>query len=124
VAEDRVAVVRAMLEALRDRRMDDVVATLHSEVEWIPLSRPGLTLYTGHAGIRQMQENDDHYLGARYMTVEDVILSDDGSVMGRGQLVHPGDDGEPSTVHYEAHCTIRDGLIVSVETSDVADPSN
>jgi ketosteroid isomerase-like protein len=114
--DDPVSVVRGMLEAQRDRRFDDVVANMDPEVEWRPITRPGRALYRGHDGIREMHENDDQFLGARYMTVEDVTLSDDGTVTGHGQLVQPGDDGEPSAVHYEAQCTLEDGLIVSVET--------
>ncbi len=108
--------VRGMLEAQRDGRMDDVVAHMDPDVEWRPLTRPGRALYRGHDGIREMHDIDDQFLGPRYMTVEGVTLADDGTVTGHGQLVQRGDDGEPSAVHYEAQCVLEDGLIVSVET--------
>src|SRR5258706_4677057 len=71
VMDDPIAVVRAMWEAEHDGSLDGVLATMHPDVVWTPLLRPGRSLYFGHEGIRAMRDNVDAALGSRRIVIDD-----------------------------------------------------
>jgi hypothetical protein len=116
-----------MWAADRNGSIDDVVATMHSQVSWCPLTRPGLSRYSGHDGIRRMRDEVDHTLGVRRIQIDEITLLDDGSVASKGRAIFE-DDREP--LAFDAHYTFRDGLIFRVDstpliaTIDSLDPTN
>lgn len=100
-------------------RIDDVLATMHPEVTWQPLLRPGRAVFYGHSGIREMRAEVERVLGPPEIVVDDYEMLKDRSVVCRGHAVFR--DDRP-VLPFEARFTFRDGLIVSV-TSYYSDPA-
>jgi hypothetical protein len=118
-AADPVAVVRTMSEAYRDGRMEDMLATLDSSVVWTPITRPGLSRYFGHPGVQQLHAAATAIYGSYRSEADTYTLQDDGSVVVRGRVVGLS-AAEPNVLmYYEAVCVVRDGLIVSIDSSEV-----
>ncbi|MDQ1478867.1 MAG: hypothetical protein QOE62_4096, partial [Actinomycetota bacterium] len=63
VADDPVALVRAIWDAGEEGRIDDLIATMHPQVVWAPFT-PGELSYSGHDGIRRMRDAAHAALGA------------------------------------------------------------
>jgi ketosteroid isomerase-like protein len=114
-----IGLVRAMWKAGREGDMDGVLATLHPDIKWSPLSRPGGAAYSGHTGVRQLRDETDRHSAIVDVAVDDVIMTADGNVLCRGRSTRR--DGTTMTVqHFEATYVMRDGLIYSVETREVS----
>src|SRR5260221_2014771 len=119
-AGDPVAVVRRMWDAIIEGRMDDVVRAMHGDVTIKPRARPGLSLYSGHDGIRNMGEKVDLSLGDRQIVIDDISLQVDGSVECRGHAEAATED-PGSAFTFRVVCVVRDGLVVSLESTGVND---
>ncbi|MDQ1380815.1 MAG: hypothetical protein QOG65_666 [Actinomycetota bacterium] len=109
VAVDPVGVVRAMWDAERDGRTDDVIATMHPLIVWAPFT-PGDLSYSGHVGIRRMRDAAHAVLGGPEIVIDEITLLADGTVLSRGRASSPS----RAAVPFEARCEFRDGLIVGV----------
>ena len=108
-----VGVVREMWLAHNEGRLDDMIATMHPQVEWEPWSRPGLSLYTGHDGIRRMQADVLVANGAYTILLDDVTESESDVVTLKARLVRGEDAAE---IPLEVQIQMRDGLIYRVST--------
>jgi ketosteroid isomerase-like protein len=117
VGRDPVAVVQALWAADRAGDIDGVLATMHPDVTWSPLSRER-KLYAGHAGVRRLHEEVYRTRGILTITVDDFMETETGNVIGRGQAM-VRDDENVSVLNFEASYILRDGLIVSVETRHI-----
>jgi len=115
VGKDPVALVRALWDADRAGDLDGVLATMHPNVTWSPLSRVR-TLYSGHDGIRRLHEEVSRTRGIRTVAIDDFTLTDTGNVICRGRATLRDGETTKSVQHFESSYIIRDGLIVSVET--------
>lgn len=115
--DDPVAVVQAMWDADRDDRIDDLLATMHPDVTWCPMTRPGLSLYAGHEGIRKMREETRTTRGVVRIENDDIWLLPDGTVMSMGRAI---DHDRRLDLIFEAHYTFREGLISKVESSGLS----
>ncbi len=98
-------VVGALLTAISDGRVGDVLALVDPRVVWVPAVRPGLTMYKGRAGV------------AQYMTDLRAAFGRFRVVMGSIAVEGSGDDGA------ETQVTARFGGVREVDGAQVAMPS-
>jgi ketosteroid isomerase-like protein len=118
-----VEVASAMLTALADGRVEDVVALVDPQVVWVPSIRPGRTLYEGRAGVAQFVADLHAAFGRFRVVVHDITQGGDGvnagetevtaliggfRQIGGGELTLPG-----LTILF----TVRDGLITFMEST-------
>lgn len=114
-----VEVVSELYAAMRDSRLDDVLALVDPEVICMPLVRPGLAEYEGHAGMARLVR-DLHAVHGRYEIVIVQATEEDGpEVTVHATLVPEPGRGAPFPV--TSSYRFRRGLISSIE-SFPADP--
>jgi hypothetical protein len=106
------ATVVAMAAAHREGRIDAMLATIHPDVVWYPWSRPGLSVYRGHEGIRQMIADMRAANGIYGIDFDDVTETTPGQVTATGRIVREDNGGEASV---EFAIEMRDGLVSEVE---------
>jgi hypothetical protein len=115
--KDPVQLVLEFYEALRDSRIEDMLALTDPTVVCQPLVRPGLTMYSGHDGMVRL-DHDMHAAHGRYQLEFAKITEQDGKQMTVEAVILPKAGlGEPlpvTTVHI-----VRDGLITWVESLEV-----
>lgn len=108
---------QAILEfyaALRDRRVDDILALVDPEVVCHPLVRPGLSVYHGYEGMIRLSE-DMHAVHGQYDFAADRITEDGPTVTVHARILPEpaiGQDALSVTTEY----TLRDGLILTIES--------
>jgi ketosteroid isomerase-like protein len=113
--------------AIRDRRVPDMLALLHPEVVCTPLVRPGLSVYEGHEAMIKLV-GDVHNQHGDYRVEIDEITQDadpQGVVTVTVQariLPEPG-CGRPATVPVATVYTVRDGMIIAIESTPGANPA-
>jgi len=108
--------VRAATQALREGRLDEMLALIHPDVVCYPLNRPGLTMYEGHAGTLRMQEDARRVVGDFQMDYDEIIELADGRVFTSGRLVRSVDGTDGGGAPINAMYGLRDGLIISLES--------
>ena len=116
------AIVRAMWLAHREDRIDDMLALIHSEIVWMPASRPGLSMYRGHSGVRAMIKDARAAAGDYQLELEEVTATADDVVRLQARVVAPADDGGSVELPIEMVITLRDGLVFDVETHTRTSP--
>jgi ketosteroid isomerase-like protein len=112
-------VLRALWLAHREGRIDDVLALVHPDVVWHPLTRPGLSLYRGHDGARAMLADLRSALGEFYVEFDEYDELADGRVVCRGHIVRS--EREPAVPSFECVATFLDGLLVGFESTPRSD---
>ncbi|MDQ1425397.1 MAG: hypothetical protein QOD72_2895, partial [Acidimicrobiaceae bacterium] len=80
---------------------------------------PARSYYYRHDGIRRMNADVERAIGPSELHIDSVTVLDDGRVVTRGRQTRHAESGATSTVAFEAFCTLRDGLIISVESNTV-----
>jgi hypothetical protein len=50
-------VVSELMAAICDGRIEDMLALIHPQVMWLPVARPGRSLYAGHAGMIRLVDD-------------------------------------------------------------------
>jgi hypothetical protein len=106
-----VAVTRAAFTASKNGTVDDVLARMHPEVLIRPLFRPGLSVYFGHAGVRQMIAD-----GAAPRAVR--VRFDQFYELPDGRVRMDGHAADPDNQDFSTIVTLKDGLIYLVESVD------
>jgi ketosteroid isomerase-like protein len=111
----------ALWLAHREGRMADLLALVDPDVEWHPVSRPGLTVYRGHAGTLAMLADFRSSIGDYWVDVHEYVALPDGRVVARGTTMLRTAEGEVVGPPFETVCTMRDGRIVLLESADGSD---
>lgn len=109
-----VDVVRAVTTLLEVGLTDDGMALVHPDVTWMPLSRPGRSLYVGHDGTRALLADSRSQLG-EFQTVWDGIVDvgpDRVDAIGTVVRAATGERGRSVVAHF----TLRDGMVLAMET--------
>jgi limonene-1,2-epoxide hydrolase len=105
-------VVLEFYAAIRDRRIDDILALVDPQVVCHPLVRPGLSVYRGYDGMIRLSE-DMHAAHGEYDFTADRITEDGATVTVHARIVPgTGQDVLPVTTEY----TLQDGLILTIES--------
>ncbi|MDQ1710876.1 MAG: hypothetical protein QOE45_326 [Frankiaceae bacterium] len=121
VGGSNAEVVRALWRAHREGRIEDVLALVHREVVWEPLT-PNRTLYVGRAGTRALFEDIRHALGDFRIDLDEVAELPDGRVVSRGHIVGLTPDGEVVGPPIATVATVQDGLIIGFASLDLRGP--
>ena len=116
------ATVRAMWLAHREDRIDDMLELIHPEIVWMPASRPGLSMYRGHSGVRAMIRDARQAAGAYQLELDEVVGTEDDAVRVQARVVAPADDGGTVVLPIEMLITLRGGLVFDVETHTRTSP--
>ena len=103
-----------MWDAWRDKRMDDVVATMQPDVVWRPITRPALSQYHGRDGILEMRTDIERLRGTMHIEIDAVRSDSYGIVRSTGFIRFVGDE---QLTPFEVRFTFRDGLISQAETT-------
>jgi SnoaL-like protein len=119
-------VTLGLYAALRDGRVADVLALLDPKVVCMPLVRPGLSVYYGHAAMIALV-GDLHNRHGDYQVKVDQITQEDGprgtvKVTAQARLLPEPGDGRPSEVPVTNECTVRDGLVTWIQSKPGARP--
>jgi ketosteroid isomerase-like protein len=98
-----------------------MLALIHPDVVWHPLTRPGRSTYNGHEGTLQMLADYAKALGPYWMDWTELSELPDGSVHARGRVIRETDDGEVADPPVEAVIRLRDGLFASLDSNTSTD---
>lgn len=109
-----LATVRDMWLAHSEGRIDDMLQTMHADVEWEPWSRPGLSVYSGHDGIRRMLADILVAVGAHTIYLDEVIEVEPDLLTVRSRIVRRDDPMRETAL--EMRVEMREGLIFRVVT--------
>jgi ketosteroid isomerase-like protein len=107
---------RSMFAALIAGDLDNMFTFIHPEISWWPVTRPGRTHYFGHVQTRQMLEDLHHTLGRFRVEWDEFVELSDGRVVCPGQTILITDAGEVPAGLVDCLVTLRDGLIIEVES--------
>jgi hypothetical protein len=123
-------VARALLAALAGCRVDDVVALTDPAVVAMPVTRPGLAAYQGHAGMAELVHDLHAIWGKFKLVIEDA---DGGAVaeaaggrlrvMLRLQVVEC-ERGPGTWPVVLTEFTVRNGLVLCIDSRYEGDESS
>jgi hypothetical protein len=116
VTSTNVATVQAMWLCHREGRIDDMLDLVHPKVIWWPMSRPGLSRYSGHDGIRRMLADIQAANGNHWIELDAISEIEHNLISAQGRVVALDADGTPVSAAIEMLMTMRDGLVHRVET--------
>ena len=115
-------VVGALLAAISDDRVGDVLALVDPRVEWMPAVRPGLSVYAGRAGVAQYMTDLRAAFGRFRVVVGSITVEGGGDDPGGTQVtaqfggVREFDGGQVAMPSLTAVFTVRGGLVTSMES--------
>jgi ketosteroid isomerase-like protein len=113
-----VDIVRAVAHAQLDGRIDDMVALMHPDIVWRPITRRGgRYMYGGHDGVRQMLSDAHAEAGDFRMEWDDFSEPGQDQVVAGGAFVVEV-DGVETRRRFKASCELRDRLVWRVEITD------
>jgi hypothetical protein len=113
-------VTLGLYAALRDGRVKDMLALLDPKVVCMPLVRPGLSVYYGHAAMIALI-GDMHKRHGDYQLKVDRITQEDGprgtvKVTAQIRLLPEPGEGRPSEVPVTNECTVRGGRVTWIQS--------
>jgi SnoaL-like domain len=119
-------VTLGLYAALRDGRIEDMLALLDPKVVCMPLVRPGLSVYYGHAAMIALVD-DMHKRHGDYQVKVDRITQEDGprgavKVTAQTRLLPEPGAGRPFEVPVTNECTVRGGLVTWIQSKPGARP--
>ena len=117
---DPVRVVLDLYAALRDRRIEDMLALVDPEVVCLPLVRPGQSVYYGHAAMAKLVEYM-HTVHGEYR-VQIGAVTEERARAGRTKVTveasiypEPG-PGRPVVMRVTSVYTVEHGRITWIES--------
>jgi len=108
---------RALIVALSQDRLDDVLALADQDIVWLPTTRPGRSRYTGHAGTAELIRDVHQTLGPFRVAFDEHEILPDGRIRLRGWRIRSEDRTDPLDVLV----TVRGGLVTRVDSRDVGE---
>ncbi len=117
-----IEVVKAMWLAYAEDRVDDMLALIHPKVVWRPLTRPALSVYSGHVGTLAMMADTARVRGSFRMEWEEPVTLADGRVRCPGRVVQVTADGDVPGPRVEPVLTVVDGLVIALDSEEPQDP--
>ena len=103
------------IAAVRDERIEDLLALVDPEIIVEPIVRPGLSMYEGHDGVVRFV-SDMHTAFGRYQFEIDEITEWDGEKLAVQARILPESGRNPTTPRSIVIVfTLRDGLITFAE---------
>ncbi len=118
---DSVQTVLDFIAAVRDQRINDMLALVDPTVICEPLVRPGRSMYEGHDGMARFV-SDMHTGFGRYQYEIGEITERDGAKLAVQARILPESTGTPMPpTSVLIVFTLRDGLITFVEGEQAAD---
>ena len=119
---DSVQKVLDFIAAVRDERIEDMLALVDPEIICVPLVRPGLSVYEGHDGMARFV-SDMHAAFGRYQIEIDKISERDGARLAVQARILPESGHRPMTpTSILIVFTLCDGLITSMEGDPAPGP--
>src|SRR5260221_5535636 len=82
-----IQIIRALFQGVGDGRLDDVLGLVHTDVVWLPMTRPGRSRYVGHGGTREIVEDLGRTLGKFHVEFNEFVETPDGRIVARGVIV-------------------------------------
>jgi ketosteroid isomerase-like protein len=113
-----VRCIDALFRAVGRGDADNVVALVHADVVWLPMTRPGRSVYSGHAGTRDMVESLIRTLGHFRVEFDEFVDQPDGRILARGDIFRQTPDGEVGAPRFECLVTFQDGLVIGVDSEE------
>jgi ketosteroid isomerase-like protein len=120
-AQTNVEVVQAMWCAHAEGRVEDMLASIHPNVMWKPLTRPGRSVYTGHSGTLALMADVARARGRFRMDWEKPVAMADGRVMCPGRVIQITNHGETRGARIEPVLTLVDGLVIGLDSEEPRD---
>lgn len=105
-----------MWRAHQEGRIGAMLALVHPDVVWRPLTSTGRSEYRGYQGTIQMLDDIRAAIGEYRMEFEELHQLPAGNVMGLGRVYRKVDGEEVAGPPVEALFGFRDGLVVSLDS--------
>jgi ketosteroid isomerase-like protein len=121
---DNKAVVRALLEAHNDGRVDDLLRLVDPAAVWETATRPGRDFYLGKDGALALFGDIRAAYGDHRIECQELVDLEQGQVHVKGVVVRTTGDGRAVAL-FSTLVTVRDGLVVRLmtEPGDLRDAS-
>jgi ketosteroid isomerase-like protein len=112
----RIEIVREVWRAFDAGDAERLMQYMDPEVRCLPTTRPGLSVYEGHSGLRQMFEDFENFIGSFRIEIRENEAVGD-QVVSKGQTVRQNQAGnDVQTIPFELVFTFRNGRIVAMES--------
>ncbi len=98
-----------------------MLALVHPDVVWRPLTRPGRSEYVGHAGTRAMVDDLRRAMGDYRIDFESISELPNGRVLAVGEVVRTTPNGEIRGPRFDCLLTLRDRLVIALESTENTD---
>jgi len=116
-----IEVVTQLIVAVGDGRREAVLALVDPNVVWRPVSRPGQSVYHGHAGMLRFMSDLHTAYGRFRIEVEYIMATSATEVVSRARPVRETPSGDQPGQSILSVYTIRDGRVICLE-SESTDP--
>jgi ketosteroid isomerase-like protein len=116
-------VVSQLIAAVSDGRIEDLLALVDPGVRCIPATRPGRTVYEGHAGMARLVADLSAAYGPHRIEVEEITVESGTQVTARTRVLQESDHGDLLLRRITSVYTLRAGLVTSIEGDARTDPS-
>jgi hypothetical protein len=110
-----IKVVADLLAAIQDGRTDDMLALVDPQVIWKSSVRPGLSLYTGHAGLIEYCNDLRAALGSFRFEIQEITVVDQ-LVTVRIHMIRRTEQGEQPPDPADGIFTVINGLVVTMDS--------
>jgi hypothetical protein len=115
--------VSELIAAVSDARIEDLLALVDPKVVCIPATRPGLTVYNGHAGMAKLVADLKAAYGPHRIEIEDITEESGARVTARTRVVQESSQGARILQRVTSVYTLSSGLVTSIEGESGTDPS-
>jgi ketosteroid isomerase-like protein len=120
-ARSAIEVVTRLIAAIGDDRREAVLALVDPNVVWRPVSRPGQSVYHGHAGMLRFMSDLRTAYGRFRIEVEYIMATSATEVVSRARPIRETPSGDQPGQPIVSVYTIREGRVICLE-SELAEP--
>jgi uncharacterized protein len=121
MSHENVEIVRGLLAAIAEERFDDVVPSLHPELEIVPSTEfPESEVLRGSAGFRLWESRWPEMFEEYEFTPTDFWDAGDQVVVALHERGRSERGGTSIDAHFAHVWTIRDGAVVRIQVFDAS----
>jgi SnoaL-like domain len=130
--ESPARLISELVAAIAEQNVQHVLASLHPKVVFRPITRPGLTQYTGHDGVSRFLADLITAYGSYRFDIYDITVDDQPDldettrVLVRGRVIRQTEDGDLPEASVSSTFTVHQGKVISMESapSPTGQPTN
>jgi ketosteroid isomerase-like protein len=109
--------VTDLVGAIATGRLEDLLTLIHPDAVWQPVTRPGLSVYAGRTGLAEFAQSIADTYQPFHTEIESITADGPSQVTVTTRIIRETPDGDRPEPPITSVCTLRDGLVISMESS-------